>query len=137
MKSQRGAFLLVVLLVALLGLWWGIQRYAQAVPNEAQNPPPQTDKSFVVYHKNVDNAHTYTGHVGVRSCDSFSTQMQTTSGKPTRITLAFVVSSGDCSTPIEPVPFATSFSSSDNETPLISKVLLNTVEIPFVVIEDK
>lgn len=63
--------------------------------------------------------------------------MQTTNGDPTRITLAFVITPGSCTTPTEPAPFATSFSSSEKDVPMVSAVLVNAAEIPFVVVEDK
>lgn len=132
MRSHRGAWVLVVLLVALLGAWWTLQRYEVAPVGSAHTVSPAV-QPIVIRHSSNNGVHTYEGELELRPCDSFSTQMQTENGDTTQLTFAFVVTPGSCTDPVEPTPFTTSFSSSEKETPVVSAVRINMVETPFVI----
>lgn len=137
MRSQRGAFILTVLLVVLLSLWWSMSNIG--MPSVTSNLPvtPQTSNPMSIHHRVDKNVHVYTGNFPLRNCDSFSTQIKTLNGNPTRIELIFVFTPiPPCNETLELAPFSVSFSSSEKETPLLDTVFINKKQTAFIITED-
>ena len=136
MTRQRGVVVLVVLLMALLCVWWGLQKFPlHSAPITAPMAPESTP--LTIRHTKTAKNHQYSGELNMRLCDSFSTQVQTTNGETAEITLAFIITEPpSCSGTPGPAPFTILFSSSKQEVPKLKSVLVNTAPIPFVVVEE-
>ncbi len=145
LAKERGAFLLVFVLVALLAGWWGISSFVlRASDTLLPSPTPLADNSYrpkepvVVRHSIVGGVHTYSGSLDiVADCDMLSTGITATGSTRAHIVVSLMVlRSGVCaSQTLAPVPFSVSFAGSGDATVIFDGITVQNKKISSSVVE--
>ncbi len=122
LAKERGAFLLVFVLMLLLVSWWGISSFAlRASDASLAHSAPTVDNAYrpkgpvVVHHRVVGETHTYSGSLDISAeCDMLATSIAADGVVQTHVVVSLTVlhSNDGCASPtLAPAPFSVSFSS--------------------------
>ncbi|MDO8517700.1 MAG: hypothetical protein Q7S26_00195 [bacterium] len=151
LTKERGAFVLIGILLVLLVGWWSISSFASVTSSfstAAYNPdtPPVVDSRYtpvtpvIIHHRVANGTHTYKGSLNLPAdCDMLSTSVEATTGNPRHLKVFLMVlhSSGGCisTSSVVATAFSVSFRGMDNAPVVFDGLTVNNVKIPSSVVE--